>query len=111
MGTFICKKQWEKGENMTLEITVLFGFIAASIGISTYFGNIKRIARESGKMDASMKVDIKYISRGIDDIREQQKEQIDLINDVHTRLSIAEGHIEAVQRRVDELEQERRNGG
>lgn len=88
---------------MSVELSIIFGVIGALGVVFTLIINFKKSVKTEGESDASIKVDIKYITRGVDDIRDEQRTQSKSINDFNARLIVVEQSTKQAHKRIDEI--------
>ncbi|GIP18375.1 hypothetical protein J40TS1_40170 [Paenibacillus montaniterrae] len=66
----------------------------------------KQDARSSGERDASMRIDVEYIKRGVDDVRVEQKLQGQRFDALSERVTRVEESTKHAHTRIDRIESE-----
>ena len=89
---------------MNIEIATLIGVIGCIIGVLGFIKGIKKDGEIDGQELASIKGNVDYIVRGIDDIRLEQKDQARKIDSQNERLIRNEESTKSAHRRIDKLE-------
>ena len=84
---------------MELTISLIIAIIGCAISVYSFFRNKDKDSKEEG----SLLADIKYIQRGIDDIRLDNKEMGRKLNDHNDRLIKVEESCKSAHHRIDEL--------
>jgi len=89
---------------MSIEFTALIGAIGCLIGVIGFIRGTKKDGKTDGQELASIKGNLDYIARGIDDIRLEQKDQARKIDSQNERLIRTEESTKSAHRRLDKLE-------
>ena len=89
---------------MNIEITLLIAVIGCLIGVAGFIKGTRKDGKTDGQELASIKGNLDYIARGIDDIRLEQKDQARKIDNQNERLIRAEESTKSAHRRIDKLE-------
>ena len=63
----------------------------------------KQEARTDGEKDASLRVDVEYIKRGVDAVQVEQKVQGKMYSDLNERVIRVEESTKQAHKRIDEL--------
>ena len=101
MVTFLFKSE-EK--IVTIELTTLIAIVGCIIGIVGFIKGTKKDGKTDGQELASIKGNVDYIVRGIDDIRLEQKDQARKIDSQNERLIRNEESTKSAHKRIDKLE-------
>ncbi|MEX3621851.1 hypothetical protein [Viridibacillus arvi] len=94
------KKRWL----MSIEITLLFGAIGTLLGIIGAVAALKKTNKEEGMQDAETKATLNYISKGVDDIRIDQRAQASKLDAYNERLIRVEESTKQAHKRIDTFE-------
>ena len=89
---------------MNIEITLLIAVIGCLIGVAGFIKGTRKDGKTDGQELASIKGNLDYIARGIDDIRLEQKDQARKIDSQNERLIRNEESTKSAHRRIDKLE-------
>ena len=89
---------------MNIELTALVAVIGCLIGVIGFIRGTKKDGKTDGQELASIKGNLDYIARGIDDIRLEQKDQARKIDSQNERLIRTEESTKSAHRRIDKLE-------
>jgi len=89
---------------MNIELTTLIAVIGCLIGVIGFIRGTKKDGKTDGQELASIKGNLDYIARGIDDIRLEQKDQARKIDSQNERLIRTEESTKSAHRRLDKLE-------
>lgn len=89
---------------MNIELTALVAVIGCLIGVIGFIRGTKKDGKTDGQELASIKGNLDYIARGIDDIRLEQKDQARKIDSQNERLIRTEESTKSAHRRLDKLE-------
>ena len=89
---------------MNIELTTLIAVIGCLIGVIGFIRGTKKDGKTDGQELASIKGNLDYIVRGIDDIRLEQKDQARKIDSQNERLIRTEESTKSAHRRLDKLE-------
>lgn len=84
-------------------ICALGGFI---VGVLGYKRNTTKDIKEEGNTQTELKMQLNYISRGVDDIKLDMKMQDKKINDVIERVAKVEESTKSAHHRLDNFEKE-----
>lgn len=85
-------------------ITLLSSIIGVLIGVLTYGKNRDKDIKNDAKEDAETKAKLDYISRGVDDIKLDNKQRDREFLKMNDRLTIVEQTLTTIVKRVDTLE-------
>lgn len=89
---------------VTVLITLLSSIIGVLIGVLTYGKNRDKDIKNDAKEDAETKAKLDYISRGVDDIKLDNKQRDREFLKMNDRLTIVEQTLTTTVKRVDTLE-------
>lgn len=92
-------------------ITALISVLAALSGIvlgwTARAREIKKGIKTDAEMDATIRTDMEYIKRGIDDIRIEQRAHGQRVDALTERVTRVEESSKQAHKRIDRIEQER----
>jgi hypothetical protein len=91
---------------MTIEIGVLIAIASALIGYFSYSLNRSKEIKSDGQQGAEMKAKLEYISKGIDDIRIDQKASERQMVSFGERITRVEESAKQAHKRLDNVEKE-----
>ncbi|OPA28910.1 hypothetical protein BHL47_16425 [Bacillus cereus] len=91
---------------MTIEIGVLIAIASALIGYFSYSLNRSKEIKSDGQQGAEMKAKLEYISKGVDDIRIDQKASERQMVSFGERITRVEESAKQAHKRLDNLEKE-----
>lgn len=99
---------------MPLEISIisaLIGVVAAISGVilgwSARAKEIRKDAEKDAELQTTLRTDLEYLKRGVDDIRLEQKAHGQRIDAIAERLTRVEESAKQAHKRIDRIEQER----
>ena len=87
-------------------ISLVVGAMGIVFGLVTLFRNKKHDDAEEGRTSGAILSDIGYIKAGVDDIKNEQKEQRRMNMDIERRLTSVEESTKQAHKRIDELKHE-----
>ncbi|MBS9803044.1 hypothetical protein J4052_08705 [Bacillus toyonensis] len=91
---------------MTIEIGVIIAIASALIGYFSYSLNRSKEIKSDGQQGAEMKAKLEYISKGVDDIRIDQKASERQMVSFGERITRVEESAKQAHKRLDNLEKE-----
>ncbi|MBK5447501.1 hypothetical protein JFU18_02155 [Bacillus sp. TH22] len=91
---------------MTIEIGVLIAIASAVIGYFSYALNRSKEIKSDGQQGAEMKAKLEYISKGVDDIRIDQKASERQMVSFGERITRVEESAKQAHKRLDNVEKE-----
>lgn len=91
---------------MTTEIGLLIAAASLLIGYFTYALNRSREIKSDGQQGAEMKAKLEYISKGVDDIRIDQKASERRMTEFGERITRVEESAKQAHKRLDNVEKE-----
>ncbi|WP_264447801.1 hypothetical protein [Bacillus cereus] len=91
---------------MTIEIGVLIAIASALIGYFSYSLNRSKEIKSDGQQGAEMKAKLEYISKGVDDIRIDQKASERQMVSFGERITRVEESSKQAHKRIDNVEKE-----
>jgi len=91
---------------MSIEIGVLIAIASALIGYFSYSLNRSKEIKSDGQQGAEMKAKLEYISKGVDDIRIDQKASERQMVSFGERITRVEESSKQAHKRIDNLEKE-----
>jgi len=91
---------------MTIEIGLLIAAVSLVIGYLSYALNRSREIKSDGQQGAEMKAKLEYISKGVDDIRIDQKASERQMVSFGERITRVEESTKQAHKRMDTLEKE-----
>ncbi|MES1054161.1 hypothetical protein FOA24_35995 [Bacillus thuringiensis] len=91
---------------MTIEIGVLIAIASAVIGYFSYALNRSKEIKSDGQQGAEMKAKLEYISKGVDDIRIDQKASERQMVSFGERITRVEESAKQAHKRIDNVEKE-----
>lgn len=87
----------------TAFLSTLFGLI---VGIATFSRNRDKDIKKDAQEDAETRAKLDYISRGVDDIKLDNKQRDRDMLKMSDRITIVEQSVKSLYKRVDTLEEE-----
>lgn len=87
-----------------MELSLLFGAIGTLLGIIGAIATFKKTNKEEGMQDAETKAQLNYISKGVDDIRIDQRAQASKLDSFNDRLIRVEESAKQAHKRIDNIE-------
>ena len=91
----------------TISIALVCTILGAIIGIATFSRNRDKDIKKDAKEDAETKAKLDYISRGVDDIKLDNKQRDREMLKMNDRLIIVEQSVKSAHKRIDNLEEEK----
>ncbi|MHC2834793.1 MULTISPECIES: hypothetical protein [Bacillus] len=91
---------------MTIEIGLLIAAVSLVIGYLSYALNRSREIKSDGQQGAEMKAKLEYISKGVDDIRIDQKASERQMVSFGERITRVEESTKQAHKRLDNVEKE-----
>jgi hypothetical protein len=91
---------------MTIEIGVIIAIASAVIGYFSYALNRSKEIKSDGQQGAEMKAKLEYISKGVDDIRIDQKASERQMVSFGERITRVEESAKQAHKRLDNVEKE-----
>jgi len=92
---------------MTIEVALLISVISVTFGIYSGISNLKRNNTSDIKKDAvetaTINVKLDTISKGVDDIKLEQKSTSKDIKDLNERMIMVEQSTKSAHHRIDEI--------
>ncbi len=99
--------------NEVKDLIALISAAAAIVSIVSLVVTLRRTGRKEIKEETAdlgdMRNDLKYITRGVDDIRVEQRAQRDEMSRIAERVTRCEESGKQAHKRLDSLERERRD--
>lgn len=89
-----------------ISIALLSTLIGVIIGIATFSRNRDKDIKKAAKEDAETKAKLDYISRGVDDIKLDNKQRDREFSKMNDRITIVEQSVKSAHRRLDVLEED-----
>lgn len=89
-----------------MEISVLFAAVGAVIGIIGAITVMKKDSRADGEYSAETKAQLNYISKGVDDIRIDQRSQATKLEIFNEKLIRVEESTKQAHKRINEITKE-----
>lgn len=84
-------------------LSTLFGLI---VGIATFTRNRDKDIKKDAQEDAETRAKLDYISRGVDDIKLDNKQRDRDMLKMSDRITIVEQSVKSLYKRIDTLEEE-----
>lgn len=91
---------------MTIEVGLIIAIASALIGYFSYSLNRSKEIKSDGQQGAEMKAKLEYISKGVDDIRIDQKASERQMVSFGERITRVEESAKQAHKRLDNLEKE-----
>lgn len=91
---------------MSIEMSVLFGAIGTIVGIIGAITITKRDSKADGANSAETKAQLNYITRGVDDIRIDQRAQASKLEGFNDRLIRLEESTKQAHKRINDIAKE-----
>ena len=88
---------------MTIDLSVLIAIIGAVLSVATFFFGRVSVAKTNGKENGMVLTEIGYIKSGIDDIKQEQREQRNINTEVLTRLTAVEESTKQAHKRISDI--------
>ncbi len=92
---------------MTIESSVLIGFVSSALGMGLGYLNWRRISNKDIQIDATgngeLRSDVSYIKRGIDDIKVDMKVTEKRVGDLCERVTRVEESTKQAHHRIDDI--------
>lgn len=88
---------------MSIEVSLLFGAIGTIIGVIGAIVTMKKNSKEDGEHSAETKVQLNYITRGVDDIRIDQRLQASKLDGFNDRLIRVEESTKQAHKRINDI--------
>jgi uncharacterized membrane protein len=92
---------------ITAVISVLAALSGIVLGWTARAREVKKGIQTEAEVDATIKTDISYIKRGIDEIRIEQRVQSQRVDTLTERVAKVEESSKQAHKRIDRIEQER----
>lgn len=89
---------------MSVEMSLLFGALGAALGVMGAIVALKKESKNQGASEASIASKVDYISRGVDDIKLDFKDQARKIDSQNERLTRVEESAKQAHHRINKLE-------
>lgn len=89
-----------------MEVSVLFGAIGTILGIIGAITVMKRDSKADGTNTAQTQAQLSYITRGVDDIRIDQRAQANKLDGFNERLIRVEESTKQAHKRINEITKE-----
>ncbi|WP_453992093.1 hypothetical protein [Bacillus nitroreducens] len=90
---------------MTIEFTVLIGFLSLIISYQAYQLNKTKQVKSDGQESAELKAELGYIRKGVDDIRIDSRANEKALNHLGERVTRVEESSKQAHKRIDKIEQ------
>ena len=87
-----------------ISIALLCTLIGAAIGVATFARNKAKDDRTEGRQSGQMLTELGYIKSGIDDIKNEQREQRKINTEHESRLASVEASAKQAHHRIDRIE-------
>lgn len=84
--------------------------LSVAIAFFTFYFNRKKETGADGEFKGSLKTDIDYIKRGVDDLRKDNTDIKDDIKDLDHRVTLVESSVKSAHHRLDDMRKEPHNG-
>lgn len=91
---------------MSVEMSVLFGAIGTIVGIIGALTATKKDSKSDGEHTAETKAQLNYISKGVDDIRIDQRAQASKLEGFNDRLIRLEESTKQAHKRINDIAKE-----
>lgn len=103
------KRFWVKGGDDMEEISIalICSVLGAIIGIATFSRNRDKDIKKDAREDAETKAKLDYISRGVDDIKLDNKQRDREMLKMNERLTMVEASTKSAHKRIDGIEGEK----
>lgn len=88
----------------TISIALMCTILGAVIGVATFSRNRDKDIKKDAQEDAETKAKLDYISRGVDDIKLDNKQRDREFLKVNERLTIVEQSAKSAHKRIDDIE-------
>ena len=80
--------------------------LSVSICFFTFYFGRKKASSDDGEFRGSLKTDIEYIKRGVDDLRSDNDDIKDDIRSLDHRVTLVESSVKSAQHRLDDMRKE-----
>ena len=90
-----------------ISITIICTLLGAVIGFATFNRNRDKDIKKDAQEDAETKAKLDYISRGVDDIKLDNKQRDREFLEMNKRLTVVEQSVKSLHKRVDNFEEVR----
>lgn len=90
-----------------ISITIICTLLGAVIGVATFNRNRDKDIKKDAQEDAETKAKLDYISRGVDDIKLDNKQRDREFLKMNERLTVVEQSVKSLHKRVDNFEEVR----
>ena len=90
-----------------ISITIICTLLGAVIGFATFNRNRDKDIKKDAQEDAETKAKLDYISRGVDDIKLDNKQRDREFLKMNERLTVVEQSVKSLHKRVDNFEEVR----
>lgn len=91
---------------MSVEVSLLFGAIGTVVGVVGAIITMKKNSKEDGEHSAETKAQLNYITRGVDDIRIDQRLQASKLDGFNDRLIRVEESTKQAHKRINDIMKE-----
>ena len=81
--------------------------VSLTIAICTFYFNRKKETSADGEFKGSLKTDLEYIKRGVDELKRDNKDIRDDVGDLKERVKSVEDSAKEAHRRIDRMEQKK----
>lgn len=89
----------------TVSVAVVCTVLGALIGLATFSRSRDKDIKKDAQEDAETKAKLDYISRGVDDIKLDNKQRDREFLKMNDRLTIVEQSVKSLHKRVDNFEE------
>lgn len=90
-----------------ISITLICSLLGAAIGFFTFNRNRDKDIKKDAREDAETKAKLDYISRGVDDIKLDNKQRDREMLKMNERLTMVEASTKSAHKRIDNLEEDK----
>ena len=87
-----------------ISIALLCTLVGGAIGVATFARNKAKDDKSEGQQSGQVLAELGYIKSGIDDIKNEQREQRKINTETATRLASVEASAKQAHRRIDRIE-------
>jgi len=88
-----------------ISITILCSLASVAIAYFGFFRNSKRDSEDAGSIKGQMSSDLGYIKAGVDDLKQEQREQRKNMGELSQRVASVEASVKSAHHRIDRIEQ------
>lgn len=88
----------------TVFVSVAGSLVALACSLTSLFRNKKTDANSEGRQDGQILTELGYIKGGIDDVKNEQREQRKINTDFVSRLTAVEASAKQAHKRLDQME-------